>query len=465
MTNGADGAHARDGAPTRASRCRTLGANRRRPRERGCGRPRGELDGPRHPRLREPVPAPVELGLGVHRHRLLPLWTRAARRRSCGRSSPASGRNGLLPHIRFARGRAATSRGPSSGRRSSRLSRRATRRRRESSSRRCTQQRCGRSSDTPRTARTPGAFSASSCRSSPPGTGTCTASGRVATTGSWRSGTPGSRAWTTRPSGTTPSRGSGPRPRRSRRTSGWTSSSSTRRAADRRHYDRYAYLVRLYRDRTTSLSGSGTMPFVVRDVLFNSLLVQAESRPRGDLARRGRRSRAVRDLGGSERGRSGEPLGRRRGDVLRLRRPLGDAHPGAYRRRRLAPLCGGSERRPGRTSARGARAVPGRDRRGRPGGRERSGRRPALRSRAVLAGPGVADDQLGRARGPAPVRLRRQGGGDQNGAAPARAARRLLGALQRGHRRRRWHGAPVVDRGLVLDLLDAEPGGGEGGGG
>src|SRR4051812_34299007 len=73
MTNGADGADARDGAPTRASRCRTPGANRRRPGAPGCSRPRGELDGPRDPRLREPVPAPVELGLGLYRHRLLPL--------------------------------------------------------------------------------------------------------------------------------------------------------------------------------------------------------------------------------------------------------------------------------------------------------------------------------------------------------------------------------------------------------
>jgi hypothetical protein len=43
------------------------------------------------------------------------------------------------------------------------------------------------------------------------------------------------------------------------------------------HYDRYAYLVKLYRDRGYDPDRiRDDCPFVVRDVLFNSLLVQAE---------------------------------------------------------------------------------------------------------------------------------------------------------------------------------------------
>jgi glycogen debranching enzyme len=42
------------------------------------------------------------------------------------------------------------------------------------------------------------------------------------------------------------------------------------------HYDRYAYLVKLYRDRNYEPARiRDDCPFVVRDVLFNSLLVQA----------------------------------------------------------------------------------------------------------------------------------------------------------------------------------------------
>jgi hypothetical protein len=196
------------------------------------------------------------------------------------------------------------------------------------------------------------------------------------------------------------------------------------------HYDRYAYLVKLYRDRNYDAERiRDECPFVVRDVLFNSLLVQANR----DLAEI---SRVV--------GADPEPF-----DTWADRSAAG-----------LASLWNEAEATyfdfdvrlathiPARTGAGVSplyAGVPSRDCRGRPTRRERSGRRPALRSRAVLAGPGVADDQLGRARGPAPVRLRRQGGGDQDGAARARATRRLLGALQRRHRRRRRHRAPVVD--------------------
>ena len=98
-----------------------------------------------------------------------------------------------------------------------------------------------------------------------------------ATTGSSRSGTRGSRAWTTRRSGTTPSRGSPRRPTRSRRTSASTSSSSTRTSVRR--------TTTTTATRTSSSSTATAnydperirddCPFVVRDVLFNSLLVQA----------------------------------------------------------------------------------------------------------------------------------------------------------------------------------------------
>ncbi len=173
--------------------------------------------------------------------------------------------------------RAATSRGPSSGRRSSRLTRPAIRRRRESSSRPCTQRRCGRSSVTRRTAKTRSAFSASSSRSWRPGTSTCTASARVTTTGSSRSGTRGSRAWTTRRCGTTPSRGSTPSPDEIppyERVDVEFVDANERPTDD--HYDRYAYLVKLYRDRNYEPERiRDDCPFVVRDVLFNSLLVQA----------------------------------------------------------------------------------------------------------------------------------------------------------------------------------------------
>jgi glycogen debranching enzyme len=51
---------------------------------------------------------------------------------------------------------------------------------------------------------------------------------------------------------------------------------ATQRPTDE-HYDRYAYLVKLYRDRGYDAERiREECPFVVRDVLFNSLLVQAD---------------------------------------------------------------------------------------------------------------------------------------------------------------------------------------------
>jgi hypothetical protein len=51
------------------------------------------------------------------------------------------------------------------------------------------------------------------------------------------------------------------------------------------HYDRYAYLVKLYRDWSYDPERTGAeCPFVVRDVLFNSILVQA-NRDLAEIAR------------------------------------------------------------------------------------------------------------------------------------------------------------------------------------
>ena len=170
-------------------------------------RPRRQLDGPHDSRVRAPLPAPVELGLGVHRDRLLDAGTRRARRRSCAALFAGQWANGLLPHIRFAKN-ARYFPGPSSGGPISRRSRRRIRPRPGSCSRPSTRRPSGRSSVARRRRTTRRPSSASSSRSSPPGTSTSTASAPGVTTASSRSGIRGSRAWTTRRSGTPRSNGS-----------------------------------------------------------------------------------------------------------------------------------------------------------------------------------------------------------------------------------------------------------------
>ena len=188
------------------------------------------------------------------------------------------------------------------------------------------------------------------------------------------------------------------------RTSASTSSSSTRTSGrPNDHYDRYAYLVKLYRDRNyDSARIRDDCPFVVRDVLFNSLLVQA-NRDLAEISRVvGADPGAVRGLGRSNRGRPVRASGtrpRRRTSTSTSARGRTSGRARAPASRRSMPGVPSGDRVAQLLEELGR--LRGRNRRRRPGGRERPSRRSALRSRAVLARPGLADDQLGRARGAA----------------------------------------------------------------
>src|SRR5918995_4866522 len=98
MTNGAVRAYERDAAPARAACGGASRANGRESRAAGGGCPREELDGTRDPRLGGPLPAPVELGLGVHRDRLLGLGPGAGASRAQVDLRRAVGRRAAAPH-------------------------------------------------------------------------------------------------------------------------------------------------------------------------------------------------------------------------------------------------------------------------------------------------------------------------------------------------------------------------------
>ena len=216
-----------------------FGTARLRAPRRGCGArarrrrdPRRQLARPRDPRVVPPLPAPVELGRGVHRDRVLALRPGARRDRAAlavrgpvaqrpAAAHPLHRRRALLPRARVLADRAVAGRA------------RRIRGRRGSSSRRSTRPRSGRSTATPPTPSGRRRSSASSCRGSPPGTTTSTASARATARGSSRSGIRGSRASTTRRSGTRRSRASRRRRRRSPSTSASTPRSSTRRSGRR----------------------------------------------------------------------------------------------------------------------------------------------------------------------------------------------------------------------------------------
>src|SRR5918995_1217295 len=111
MTNGAVRAYERDAAPARAACGGASRANGWESRAAGGGCPREELDGTRDPCLGGPLPAPVELGLGMHRDRVLRLGPGAGAggaevdlRRAVDRRSPAAHpvrrRRALLPRAR-----------------------------------------------------------------------------------------------------------------------------------------------------------------------------------------------------------------------------------------------------------------------------------------------------------------------------------------------------------------------------
>ena len=202
--------------------------------------------------------------------------TRRAPRPSCARCSRASGATASCRTSASPTGRA-TSPAPSSGRPSSRRTRRRTRARRGSSSRRCTRPRSGRSTATPPTPSGRRRSCASSCRSSPPGTTTSTASAPATARGSSRSGIRGSRASTTRRSGTRRSARITPPqdeiPEYQRVDTEVVDSSQRPTNAE---YDRYAYLVKCYRERGYDQARiRAECPFAIQDVLFNSILVQA----------------------------------------------------------------------------------------------------------------------------------------------------------------------------------------------
>ena len=103
---------------------------------------------------------------------------------------------------------------------------------------------------------------------------------------SWRSGIPGSPGWTTRRSGTRRSRRLDPAKARSPTTSESTSSSPIppKRPTDV-EYDRYVYLVGLFRELDYGADRiHDATPFALQPVLFNSLLVQA-NRDLAEIAR------------------------------------------------------------------------------------------------------------------------------------------------------------------------------------
>ena len=157
-----------------------------------------------------------------------------------------------------------------------------------------------------------------------PGTSTSTASGRAATTAWSRSGIRGSRAWTTRRSGTRRSRGSGRRRTRSPTTSASTSRwpKPAERPTDG-EYDRYAYLVGLYRDGRAIVptrSGSAT-PFASApccSTRCSSRRTRTSLRSRGSSAPIPSRSASGASRPRRSRRRA---VGRESGHVRRLRRP------------------------------------------------------------------------------------------------------------------------------------------------
>ena len=194
----------------------------------GDRHPRGELDGACDAGLRPPVSASMELGFSVHRHRVRRRWTSRARRPSSAGCSRASGRT-VCCRTFASQTTVATSRAPSSGRRTARRARRRSPRPRASCNRPYTPRPSGTSTGRRGSVTRQRDSCGSCCRDSSPGTRTSTASGRATTTASSRSGTRGSRAWTTHRSGTMRSPESRRRATPSRTTSAstWTSSTPT----------------------------------------------------------------------------------------------------------------------------------------------------------------------------------------------------------------------------------------------
>ncbi len=176
-------------------------------------------------------------------------------------------------------------------------------------------------------------------------------------------------------------------------------------------YDRYAYLVKLFRDwRYDSSRIREESPFVVHDALFNSLLVQA-NRDLAEIARvlgidaerfeawAEQTAAGLEDkLWDGAEGRYGDY------DVR------ADERIHAKTSVRVRPaLRGYPDAATGSAAGGEPDGVNGPDRRNREScGKRRPGRR-QLRPRAVLARAGVADDQLGRPRGTAALRLHGRG--------------------------------------------------------
>ena len=214
-------------------------------------------------------------------------------------------------------------------------------------------------------------------------------------------------------------------------------------------YDRYAYLVKCYRDvRYDQARIREDCPFAIQDVLFNAILIRANR----DLAEIARvlgedagpfEEWATRTQAGLDAKLWNEEQAIYLDYDLRADAPVAARTWGG-----LAPLYGGvpSEERAQRL-AETVQRVRRRARRRRLGGRVCRTGGSDLRRRSVLARARVAHDQLGRLPGAAPARVRRRGHGAPRRTNRARPPWRVLGALQRAHRRGTRYGAPVLDRG------------------
>ena len=330
------------GPESRLTRARPSGRSR-------CSTPTGS--GTRHEPVAAPLSAPVELGLGVHRDRATPATNQDRAETELRSLFAGQWSDGLLPHIVFATATAATSRARTSGRPSARRTRPA---RPQTSGivqppihATAAWQRlppCGRDREQAR------GFLDELCRASRPGTSTSTASARAATTASSRSGTRGSRAWTTRRSGTRRSRGSRPRRRASRPTSASTSTSPTPRSGrPTPSTTATSYLVGLFRELDYDPRGSARRRRSRCSPCCSTRCSSRRDRDLAEIARVARRrSRAVREPGRAHRrGHRRRALGRRAGGLRRLRRARRRARAGAQRRRARAALRGHPDRRAG----------------------------------------------------------------------------------------------------------------------
>ncbi len=225
-------------------------------------------------------------------------------------------------------------------------------------------------------------------------------------------------------------------------------------------YDRYAYLVKCYRERAYDQARiRAECPFAIQDVLFNAILVAGGPRPRFDRPRR-RRGSASRSSAAAATTRSSldsKLWSEADGMYLDYDLRVG-AHVPARTWGGLAPLyCGVSAERASRLlDTVHAFAVAAGRRLGRP---VRGGRRSLVRPGPLLARAGLAHDQLGHPPRAAAARLRR------GGAAAARSTQ--LGLARAGGFWEHYNAKTGEGQGteqlswtaaIVLDLLLARPG-------